>query len=153
MDEQRTKWSGGCHSCKRDEVVGFLQLINATSEGCPGNTVNAVECIKSCTAFLILCCTYFRMEAIKNSNLKGQIMQLGVVLLTVHYRLNQSRIRHDSAPLLKSYSRNRTHSIFPLFWTKHILPSSNVRILKIAMSPSRGGLGFSAPCKSSVTPE
>lgn len=53
MDRQENERSHRCHSSKRDEVWGFLQIINTASDGQPGNTVKAVECIKS---FPYYCC-------------------------------------------------------------------------------------------------
>lgn len=82
------------------------------------------------------------MEAIKDSHLEGQIMQLGVVLLTARYHANQSRTQQDSTPLLMSHLGNQSHSIFPLFWIKHILSTSNVPILKIATVMIKGWFGI-----------
>lgn len=94
--------------------------------------MNAVEYIESFIAFIRRLYAYFGIKAIKDSHLEGQIMQLRVVLLTPRYHANQSRTRQDSTPLLMSHLGNQSHSIFPLFWIKHILLSSNVLILKIA---------------------
>ena len=100
--------------------------------------MNAIECIKSFIAFVRELYAYFGIEAIKDSHLEGQIMQLRMALLTVHYHANQSRTRQDSTPLLMSHLGNQSHSIFPLFSIKHILSSSNVPILKIATVITKG---------------
>lgn len=126
---------------KRDEAFGLLQLNNAASDGQPGN-VNAVECVESFIAFIRQLYTYLGMEAIKDSHLEGQTIQLEVVFLTAHYHANQSRTRQDSTPLLMSQLGNQRHNILPLFWIKHILASSNVPILKIATVIIRGWFGI-----------
>lgn len=47
------------------------------------------EYIKSFIAFIRQFYTYFGTEAIKDSHLEGQIMQLRVVVLTMYYHANQ----------------------------------------------------------------
>lgn len=141
-DGQGTERSGSCRSRKREEAFGFLQLVNAASDVQPGNTMNTVECVEFFIAFIRQLYAYFGMEAIKDSHLEGQIMQLSVVLLTAHYHANQNRTRQDSTPLLMSHLGNQSHGIFPLFWIKNILSSSNVPILKIATVIIKGWCGI-----------
>lgn len=63
------------------KILGFC-----LSDGQAGRALNIK---KSFIAFIKQFYTYFGTEAIKDSHLEGQIMQLRVVLLTMHYHANQ----------------------------------------------------------------